>query len=307
MTRYAIFGISAVVGVVVVGVTAVLAKIFLFGDKKKKAAPVTLQDPDTKYPLKLIDREEVSHDTRRFRFALPSPEHILGLPVGQHIYLSARIEGNLVIRPYTPVSSDDDMGYMDLVIKVYFKNVNPRFPEGGKMSQYLNNLEIGDCIDVRGPSGLIVFEGKGKFKIRADKKSEPESVVARKVGMIAGGTGITPMLQLIRAIFKDPEDKTEVNLLFANQTEDDILLRPELEELENTYGSRFHLWFTLDRPSEGWKFSSGFVNAEMIKEHLPPPEEGTLILMCGPPPMVNLACNPNLDKLGYSPKMRFAY
>ena len=39
-------------------------------------------------------------------------------PIGQHIYLSARIDGQLVIRPYTPVSSDDDKGFMDLVIKV---------------------------------------------------------------------------------------------------------------------------------------------------------------------------------------------
>lgn len=37
---------------------------------------------------------------------------------GQHIYLSARINGNLVVRPYTPVSSDDDKGFVDLVVKV---------------------------------------------------------------------------------------------------------------------------------------------------------------------------------------------
>ena len=43
-------------GTAVVAVTAVLAKMFLFGNKKKKA-PVTLQDPTVKYPLKLIDRE----------------------------------------------------------------------------------------------------------------------------------------------------------------------------------------------------------------------------------------------------------
>ena len=40
------------------------------------------------------------------------------LSSGQHIYLSARIDGSLVIRPYTPVSSDDDKGFVDLVIKV---------------------------------------------------------------------------------------------------------------------------------------------------------------------------------------------
>ena len=57
----------------------------------------------------------------------------------------------------------------------------------------------------------------------------------------------------------------------------------------------------------GWKYSKGFISADMIKDHLPPPDDDTLILMCGPPPMINLACLPNLDKLGYTPKMRFAY
>jgi cytochrome-b5 reductase len=75
-------------------------------------------DPNTKYPLKLIDRKVLSHDTRRFRFELPSSEHVLGLPIGQHIYLSARVDGQLVVRPYTPTSSDEDKGHMDLVIKV---------------------------------------------------------------------------------------------------------------------------------------------------------------------------------------------
>ena len=40
------------------------------------------------------------------------------MSLGQHIYLTARIDGQLVIRPYTPVSSDDDKGFMDLVVKV---------------------------------------------------------------------------------------------------------------------------------------------------------------------------------------------
>ncbi|XP_041367870.1 NADH-cytochrome b5 reductase 3-like [Gigantopelta aegis] len=294
------------VGIAVVCMTAVLAKIFLFGDKKKKH-PVTLKDPSMKYPLRLIDKEIISHDTRRFRFALPSPEHILGLPVGQHIYLTARIDGQLVIRPYTPVSSDDDVGYMDLVIKVYFKNVHPKFPDGGKMSQYLESMKIDDFMDVRGPSGLLQYEGKGVFKIKPDKKEEPVTKVCKKLGMIAGGTGITPMLQLVRQVLKNPEDKTELFLLFANQTEDDILLRPELDEIKDSHPKHFKLWYTLDRPKDGWEYSKGFVNDEMIKNHLPPPGDDTLILMCGPPPMINFACVPNLDKLGYSPSQRFSY
>ena len=77
-----------------------------------------ISDTNTKYPLRLIDKKELSHDTRRFRFELPSSEHILGLPIGQHVYLSARVDGQLVVRPYTPTSSDEVKGYMDLVVKV---------------------------------------------------------------------------------------------------------------------------------------------------------------------------------------------
>lgn len=62
---------------------------------------------------------------------------------------------------------------------------------------------------------------------------------------------ITPMLQLIRQAFKDPEDKTCLWLLFANQTEKDILLRHELEEFQKTYPTRFHLWYSVDRPESG--------------------------------------------------------
>ncbi|NXF30914.1 NB5R3 reductase, partial [Nyctibius bracteatus] len=295
---------------------------------------ITLKDPEVKYALRLIDKEEVSHDTRRFRFALPSMDHVLGLPIGQHIYLSARIDGALVVRPYTPVSSDDDKGFVDLVVKIYFRSVHPKFPEGGKMSQYLESLKIGDTIDFRGPSGLLVYKGKGKadcedaiypehrfllssmfsislfsgeFAIRPEKKAEPVTKKVKYVGMIAGGTGITPMLQIIRAIMKDKDDPTVCQLLFANQTEKDILLRSELEEIQVQNPGRFKCWYTLDKAPENWDYSQGFVNQEMIRDHLPPPQNDVLILMCGPPPMIQYACIPNLDKLGYTKDMRFAF
>jgi len=296
--------VPIMVGVGVVAATAILAKILLDNKKKKK---VTLEDPNTKYALKLIEKIEQSHDTRLFRFALPSPEHCLGLPIGQHIYLSARINGSLVVRPYTPTTSDEDLGHMDLVVKVYMANVHPKFPDGGKMTQYLENLPIGDTIDVRGPSGLLIYNGKGVFDIKEDKKGPSKEVKVKQVSMIAGGTGITPMLQLVRAVFRDPEDETCLSLLFANQTEEDILLRNELEEVQKKHPDRFKLWYTVDRPGEGWKYSSGFVNAEMIEKALFPPSGDNLVLLCGPPPMINFACNPNLDKLGYAPSNRFSY
>lgn len=158
---------------------------------------ITLEDPDKKYSLKLLERVEVSPDTRRFKFALPDEHHILGLPTGQHIYLSATIDGKLVVRPYTPISSDDDLGFVELMIKVYFANTHPKFPDGGKMTQYLENLKPGDKIDFRGPSGLLTYEGNGVFTTKADKKSDPVKRKYKKVGMIAGGSGVTPMLQVI--------------------------------------------------------------------------------------------------------------
>lgn len=63
----------------------VFAKYVLGGD------PKLLNDPAEYVKVTLIEKEEVTHDVRRFRFKLPSDEHILGLPVGKHIYLRAEI------------------------------------------------------------------------------------------------------------------------------------------------------------------------------------------------------------------------
>lgn len=296
--------LPVLIGVGVVAASALIAKLIL--DRRKKVK-TTLINPNEKYPLKLVEKVVLSHDTRLFRFGLPSSEHCLGLPIGQHIYLSARINGSLIVRPYTPTSSDEDLGHMDLVIKVYHANVHPKFPEGGKMTQHLESLAVGDTIDVRGPSGLLQYQGRGNFAIRPDKKTEPSNIQVKRVSMIAGGTGITPMLQLVRAVFRDPEDTTCLSLLFANQTEEDILLKAELEEVAEQHPDRFKLWYTVDRPTEGWKYSSGFINAEMIETSLFPPASDNLVLLCGPPPMINFACIPNLDKLGYGQQQRFAF
>ncbi|KAK9497728.1 hypothetical protein O3M35_004396 [Rhynocoris fuscipes] len=293
--------------VVGIGVVVSTAIIVTFIYSKKKSYKKTLVDPTGKVALKLMEKEIINHDTRRFRFELPSNNHILGLPVGQHIFLSANIEGETLIRSYTPVTSDDDLGYMDLVIKVYHKNTHPKYPAGGKMSQYLDSLAIGDTVDIRGPSGRLKYLGKGVFSMKVLRKDPAYQVTVTKVSMIAGGSGITPMLQLIRHITKDANDNTEMSLIFANQTEKDILLRNELEEVAANYPEQFKLWYTIDVPSPEWKYSVGFISASMIEEHLFPPGPDTLVLMCGPPAMVNFACIPNLDKLGYDPKLRFAY
>ena len=75
--------------------------------------------------------------------------------MGQHLFIRAKgADGANVMRAYTPMGSG--AGYVDFVIKVYFANVHPRFPEGGKLTQILEGLKEGDTIDVKGPLGEYV-------------------------------------------------------------------------------------------------------------------------------------------------------
>ena len=272
---------------------------------KHKNVIVALKSPDIKYSFPLSHKEDISHDTRLFRFELPSSKHILGLPVGQHIYLTARIEGELVKRPYTPTTSDDNQGYFDLVIKIY---------PNGKMTQYLDQFSIGQTIEVSGPAGNLVYKDKGLFDIRPRKPDPFVTRRVRRLGLIAGGTGITPMYQILNEILKEqtsivPGERVDIQLwlLFANQTEQDILLRDELEQLAAANADRFKLWYTVDRCPDEWTYSKGFINDTMLSAHMPPPGDDVLICMCGPPPMIKFACIPNLDKLGYTENMRYTF
>lgn len=52
-----------------------------------------------------------------------------------------------------------------LCLQVYYKDCHPSFPEGGKMSQYLDNMALGNTIDFRGPSGLLVYEQNGESSV----------------------------------------------------------------------------------------------------------------------------------------------
>ena len=92
------------------------------------------------------------------------------------------------------------------------------------------------------------------------------------------------MYQLIRAIFKNPSDKTKVTLVFGNLSEPDILLKPELQDLENTYPNRFRAFYVLDHPPEGWMQGKGHITKELLKTVLPEPkEENVKVFVCGPP------------------------
>ncbi|OAD77705.1 hypothetical protein PHYBLDRAFT_108290, partial [Phycomyces blakesleeanus NRRL 1555(-)] len=220
--------------------------------------------------------EKINHNTSLFRFALPEAEQHAGLPVASCVitrYPITKKDGSTgyVIRPYTPTSPEEARGYVDFIVKSY--------PDG-KMSKHIHNLKVGETLDVKGPIPKYNWEGS----------------TIQNVGMIAGGTGITPMLQIIRKVFSDKstDDKTKVTLVFANQTEDDILLKDELDKYAAQYPNRFKVVYVLDKPQQAnWEGVKGFVTPELIKEHLPTPEtESSIVFVCGPDPMVAALAGP---------------
>ena len=62
------------------------------------------------------------------------------------------------------------------------------------------------------------------------------------------------------------------------------------------------MWYTVDRPTEGWQFSTGFICEAMLRERLFPAGPGAIACLCGPPPMIKFACLPNLELMGYTPE-----
>lgn len=125
------------------------------------------------------------------------------------------------------------------------------------------------------------------------------------VTLIAGGAGITPCYQLIQGILNNPADKTKIRLVFGVNSEEDVLLRKELEGLENRFGNeRFSAVYAVSSGmsnADGSRFRKGYVTEELLKEVAVPASSGkTKVMVCGPPPMEEAL----LGKKGFGPGSR---
>lgn len=244
---------------------AITSSLFLHNKVSAQEKPSAL-DPNQFKDFRLQKVIPVNHNTKIFRFELPEG-HVLGTFTASCVVVKAEIDGKTVIRPYTPISKPNAVGYFDLLVKKY---------ENGVMSKYIHNLKEGDTLSVKGP--ITKYPYKPNMK--------------KKIGMVAGGTGITPMYQVIREVLDNPEDKTELHLVFSNNTEEDILLREEFEELQKKH-KNFHFYNTLTVKAEkGWNQGVGFVSKEMLEKHMftaPPKEneEDVVVFVCGPPGFMN--------------------
>lgn len=231
---------------------------------------VTRIKTKTPSPYRLTAIEIDTHDTKTFRFELPTDATLDMLP-GDFLYVHATINEKALKRPYTPSSLPGTTGFFELTVKRY---------ETGLVSKFLHDRGIGDSILISGPNpGGHWVDG-----------------MAKRVGFVAGGTGITPMISIIRWILTKKID-AELFLLFANKTESDIIFRREWERALRDYPN-FHCHHVLEQPPPGWSGSSGRLTRDILRRHLPAPDADTRIFLCGPPPMVD-SLEATLKELGY--------
>jgi len=223
--------------------------------------------------LRLESVTPLSHNTAVYRFAFEDETASSGMRVASCLLTKAAIgsekaDGSRanVIRPYTPISRPDAKGHVDLAVKTY--------PDG-KMSQHIASLKVGDTLEIKGPVVKLPY----KLNEHA------------KLGMIAGGTGIAPMLQVIDEILAGEsafgKDNTKVSLIFANVSEQDILLKEEVDRRAAANPSQLEVFYLVDKASSpDWSGGVGYVTKQMLAERMPPPGSSGRVFVCGPPPMV---------------------
>ncbi|GBG69316.1 hypothetical protein CBR_g4013 [Chara braunii] len=228
--------------------------------------------------LPLIQRYSPSKSCAVLRFALPSKDHVLGLLCGQ--YLAVRAQPRTpseqpIVQFYSPLTPADEFGFFEVVIKHH--QAAP-----GSMPDRMMSLPIGGTLEFAGPLGGFTYEPN----------------MYEKVGMIAGGTGIAPMMQIIRTVIRHPADNTHLSLLYGNAVEDEILCKEELMYIAETRENvRVHMF--LEQPPQRWTMGRGYITEEAIKERMPAPGTNSRIVMCGPATMIKVM-KETLHRLGYA-------
>ena len=218
----------------------------------------------------LEERIWVSDDSFVVRFGLPDSSQPLNLSTCACILAGHKDD----VRPYTPISTNALTGSFELLVKAY---------PNGSLSQRLATMEVEEKM----PFKHIKFNVKTQYPF-----------AAKKVGMLAGGTGITPMLQALHAMLGSPDDETEVSLVYGSKTPEGILAKDTLHEWEAEEPWRFRVTHVL----------GGVIGEDHVERHMPPPDEDCIIFICGPDLMYNALCGPRgdpevtglLKKLGYS-------
>jgi cytochrome-b5 reductase len=240
----------------------------------------------------------VSPTSSVLRFGLPDSTRPLNLSTCACILASASVQGADVVRPYTPISTNQAVGYLDLLVKDYG-------PEA-KMSHHMcTRMQVGETIQFK----HVPFNVKIQAPFAYDK-----------ILLLAGGTGITPMIQALHAILGDSSSTCHVTLLYGSQHQGDVLGKPLLDQWARDYADRF-TWVPIlsNEPDESdWEGERGFITRDLIDKYFvssgsdggdSQSADKIMIMVCGPPPLYKALCGPReepkevggvLKEMGYT-------
>merc|ERR1712113_1379667 len=147
----------------------------------------------------------------------------------------------------------------------------------------------------------LALGGTVDFKHTPDNIKVQYPFRRKHVTMLAGGSGITPMIQALHAILGTPEDTTQASLIFSNKTKKDILCEGLLDTWARVYPDRLRVVHVMSRcwTCEGKDSASsayfGHIGREVIEQHSVPPSEDVLVMVCGPPSMYDSLCGPRAN------------
>jgi benzoate/toluate 1,2-dioxygenase reductase subunit len=201
---------------------------------------------------KLSELERISPTTVRFGVEIPNRSDLVFLP-GQYVNIS--VPGTDVKRSYS-FSNGPHEERLTFLVKVN---------SGGAMSDYLTErAEVGDALTFTGPHGSF-------FLREAD----------RPALLLAGGTGLAPILSMLRKLRREASERT-VHLIYGVSTDDDLVETAELDELASTLDG--FTWDHCVSDKGTTAVNKGYVMSLMKPDHL---HDGDVAMyLCGPPPMV---------------------
>lgn len=128
------------------------------------------------------------------------------------------------------------------------------------------------------PIGHVDYKAPGQLFISGELHE------VHQMMMLCGGTGITPMYQVLKAILLNPHDTVKVHMIYANRTEEDILLKDALDALRQEHSDRFSLHYMLSRPKQpdNWDGLKGHINCDIVQSLIPRAAVHQYAMICGP-------------------------
>ncbi|KAK3361167.1 ferredoxin reductase-like protein [Lasiosphaeria ovina] len=280
-----------------VAVAAAVAGVGAYALYLRKSASANATDKPSLasfgfHSLRLHSTELVSHNVKRLRFELPNSTQPSGLSLTSALLTISIPAGRWlpVLRPYTPVNSLDETGFVELMVKHY---------PGGKQSSHLHSLKPGDRLTVAPIKELSWTPNKHPH-----------------VALIAGGAGITPMYQLTQGILNNPEDKTRITLVWGVNTDSEIFLAEQFGALQKKFPDRFKAIYVVATPESSSPHPKGFITKQILEDAglsaSSEKNKDIKVLVCGPPPMEKALKGAKskpgvLTELGYSPAQIYSF